>query len=168
MSHYQLAQLNIAAMKESLESPLMADFAANLERINALAEESPGFVWRLKDEEGDATSIRPFGGNILVNMSVWENVEALHDFAFKSAHVDILRRRREWFERIAEAYAVLWWIPRDHRPPVSEAAERMAHLKAYGPTAQAFTFKDVFLPPDASAQHMTAPADRVNLAETMD
>ncbi|MBI3524378.1 MAG: DUF3291 domain-containing protein [Betaproteobacteria bacterium] len=161
MSHHQLAQLNIAAMKDSLESPLMADFVANLERINALAEESPGFVWRLKDEDGDATAIRPFGENILVNMSVWESVEALHAFVFKSAHVDILRRRREWFERISEAYAVLWWVPRGHRPPVSEAAERIAHLKACGPTARAFTFKDAFPPPDASPQHKTMAFDNV-------
>ena len=86
MSQYQLAQLNIATMKESLESPSMADFVANMERIYALAESSPGFVWRLKDEEEEARGMRLFGEGVLINMSVWENVEALRDFVFKSAH----------------------------------------------------------------------------------
>jgi hypothetical protein len=151
MSRYQLAQLNIASMKEPLDSPSMADFVANLDRINQLAERSPGFVWRLQDEEGDATAIRPFGENILVNMSVWEDAASLSDFAFRSAHVEIMRRRREWFERMSEAYAVLWWVPHGHRPSVTEAAERLAYLRAHGPSAHAFTFKAAFPPPDGDA-----------------
>jgi hypothetical protein len=149
MFQYQLAQLNIATMKESLESPSMADFVANLGRINALAETAPGFVWRLKDEEGDATAIRPFGEQVLVNMSVWESVEALGAYAFRSAHVDILRRRREWFERMDEAYAVLWWVPRGHRPSVAEGSDRLSRLRELGPTALAFTFRNAFAAPDA-------------------
>ena len=151
MHKYQLAQLNTARMKEPLESPSMADFVANLDRINGLAEQSTGFIWRLKDEEGDATAIRPFGENVLVNMSVWKDVASLSHYAFKSAHVEIMRRRREWFEKMAEAYAVLWWVPHGHRPSTAEAAERLALLKRHGPSPQAFTFKESFLAPDVAA-----------------
>lgn len=109
---YHLAQLNIAKKKAPLESPEMADFVNNLERINTLAEQAPGFVWRLKDESGNATALaNPFGDEMIVNMSVWQSVDALREYAFKSAHVEIMRRRREWFERMDEAYAVLWWVP---------------------------------------------------------
>ena len=148
MSQYQLAQLNIATLLEPLESPRLADFVANLARINELAERSPGFVWRLMDEAGDATGIRTFGDNVIVNMSVWEDVASLHAFAFNSMHADILRRRREWFEHAAEAYAVLWWIRREHRPTAAEASERLASLRAHGPTSYAFTFKNNFPVPD--------------------
>ncbi len=149
--HYHLAQLNIATMREPLDSPLMADFVANLERINSLAESSPGFVWRLKDEHGAATTIRPFGDNVLVNMSVWESIEMLHAFAFRSAHKEIMQRRREWFERMGEAYAVLWWVPVNHAPSVEEAAERLAHLREHGPTPRAFVFSKTFSPPGEDA-----------------
>ena len=150
MSQYHLAQLNVATMKESLESPSMADFVAGLDRINALAESTPGFVWRLKDEVGNATAIRPFGEQVLVNVSVWESIAALADYAFRSAHVDFLRRRREWFERMEEAYVVLRWVPRGHRPSVAEAAGRLSRLREHGPTDQAFTFREAFAAPDAA------------------
>ncbi len=149
MSQYQLAQLNIATMKESKESPLMADFVANLERIYAIAESSPGFVWRLKDEEGEAAGMRLFGEGILINMSVWENIEALRDFVFKSAHLEVLRRRWEWFEKMTEAYVVLWWVPAGQPPTVWEAAEKLLHLRQCGPTNHAFTFRETFAVPDA-------------------
>jgi hypothetical protein len=152
MSQYELAQLNIALMKEPLESPGMADFVANLERINALAESSPGFVWRLKTDEGDATALRPLGDSTLVNMSVWENVAALNEYVYKSAHVEIMRRRKEWFERMREASIVLWWVPRGHRPSVAQAIERLELLRTQGPTADAFTFRKAFPPPDAQEQ----------------
>lgn len=148
MPQYQLAQLNIATLLEPLESPRLVDFVANLDRINELAEQSPGFVWRLKDDDGDATAIRPFGDNIVVNMSVWEDIESLHAYAFRSAHVEVLRRRKEWFENMAEAYAVLWWVPRDHRPTTQEAAERLESLRTQGSTADAFTFRKSFPAPD--------------------
>ena len=117
MSNYHLAQLNIAKAKEPLESPSMADFVNNLERINALAEQSLGFVWRLKAASSDATAIRPLGDDIIVNMSVWTDVASLSNYAFKSAHVEIMRRRNAWFERVAEANAVLWWVPNGHHHP---------------------------------------------------
>lgn len=149
MSNYELAQLNIALMRESLESPRMADFVANLDRINALAESSPGFVWRLQTEEGDATALRPLGDDTLVNVSVWRDVESLNKYVYGSAHVEIMRRRKEWFERMREAFVVLWWVPRGHRPTVAEAIARLELLRANGPTKDAFTFRRAFLPPDA-------------------
>jgi hypothetical protein len=150
MSQFELAQLNIALMKEPLESPAMADFVANLDRINALAESSPGFVWRLQTEEGDATALRPLGDETLVNVSVWRDVASLNQYVYGSAHVEIMRRRKEWFERMREAYVVLWWVPRGHRPSVTEAVARLELLRAQGPTAEAFTFRQAFRPPDAA------------------
>ena len=149
MSNFELAQLNIAVMKAPLESPAMADFVANLDRINALAEAAPGFIWRLQTEEGDATALRPLGDNVLVNMSVWQDVAALNRYVYRSAHVEVMRRRKEWFERMAEAYLVLWWVPRGHRPTIDEASARLALLRAHGPTPRAFNFRNAFAPPDA-------------------
>jgi len=148
MARYELAQLNIATMKEPLDSPVMADFVANLDRINALAESSPGFVWRLQTEQGDATALRPLGDNVIVNMSVWESVEHLNQYVYRSDHAGILRRRRDWFERMSEAFFALWWVKQGHRPTVAEAVARLEHLRAHGPTAEAFTFRVNFPAPD--------------------
>lgn len=149
MSTYELAQLNIATMNEPLDSPGMADFVANLDRVNALAEGSPGFVWRLQTEEGDATAVRPMGNDVLVNMSVWRDVESLNKYVYGSAHVEIMRRRKEWFQRMKDAYLVLWWVPRGHRPTVQEAIAKLERLRQAGPTEAAFTFRRVFPAPDA-------------------
>jgi hypothetical protein len=152
MSAYELAQLNIGIIKGPMDSPLMAQFAANLARINALADTSPGFVWRLQTADGDATAIRPFENqNQLLNMSVWRDVESLQRYVYQSAHVQIMRRRREWFERMSAAYFVLWWVPRGHRPSVAEAIARLDALRAKGPGPEAFTFREVFPAPDAPA-----------------
>jgi hypothetical protein len=151
MSNYQLAQLNIAALKAPLDSPELKDFVDNLDRINALADGSPGFVWRLKGDGNDATSLRPLGEEIIVNMSVWRDIAALRDFVYRSGHVEIMRRRREWFTRMADAYMVLWWVPAGHEPTVAEAAERLTQLREQGPTAQAFTFGEAFSAPDVLA-----------------
>ena len=144
---YELAQLNIATLREPLDSPKMADFVANLERINALAEAAPGFVWRLQTEQGDATGLRPMGEDILVNLSVWTDVESLSAFVYRSAHGEIMRRRKEWFERTADAYVVLWWVPAGQRPTPREAEARLAHLRRHGASAEAFTFRQAFAPP---------------------
>ena len=149
MSAYELAQLNVALMKEPLESPTMADFVANLDRINALAESSPGFVWRLKTEDGNATALRPLGEDTLVNVSVWKDVNSLNRYVYQSAHVEIMRRRKEWFERTREAYVVLWWVRKGHRPTVPEAIAKLDLLRAKGPTEDAFTFRRAFRAPDA-------------------
>jgi uncharacterized protein DUF3291 len=150
MSSYELAQLNIAVMKEPLESPAMVDFVTSLERINALAESSPGFVWRLKTEAGDATALRPLGAETLVNMSVWRDVESLSQYVYRSAHVEVMKRRREWFHRMGEAFLVLWWVRKDRRPSMEEAVAKLELLRVNGPTAEAFTFRHAFPAPEAT------------------
>jgi hypothetical protein len=148
MASFHIAQLNIARALAPLDTPQMADFMNGLARINALAEESPGFVWRLQDDVGDATSIRPFDDDrIIVNMSVWESVDALFQYAYYSTHVEFFRRRAEWFDKAAEAMVVLWWIPAGHLPDVEEAKQKLFHLRAHGPTPHAFTFRQRFDPP---------------------
>ncbi|MDJ0928992.1 MAG: DUF3291 domain-containing protein [Gammaproteobacteria bacterium] len=144
---YELAQLNIAAMTQPLESPGMAEFVANLERINALAEGSPGFVWRLQTDEGDATALRPFGDDMLVNMSVWQDLDSLKDYVYNTAHAEIMRRRREWFDRLSQAYLVLWWVPQGHRPTIEEAQHKLVLLRDNGPTVDAFNFGHPFSAP---------------------
>lgn len=147
MSSYHLAQLNIAKMKYPAEAPEMADFMNNLDRINALAEQSPGFIWRLQTEEGDATGIDFFGPDILVNMSVWKDSKSLHEYVYRTSHAQIMSRRKEWFERFENSYTVLWWIPEGHIPTLGEANDRLELLRAVGPTVEAFTFKQDFSMP---------------------
>ncbi|HEY2396146.1 MAG TPA: DUF3291 domain-containing protein [Rudaea sp.] len=151
MPKFELAQVNIATMKFPLDSPAMAEFVASLDPINALAEGSSGFVWRLKDDGGNATGYRPLGANVLFNMSVWLDVASLRDYAFWSAHGEVMRRRREWFEPMTAANAALWWIDRGHRPTIAEAIERLEHLRASGPSPGAFTFRRAYPAPDAGA-----------------
>ena len=144
-----LAQVNIGRIKEPLDSATMSGFVARLDEINALADGSPGFVWRLQTEEGNATYLRPYGDDrILVNMSVWESLEALVAFVYRSPHVELLRQRHEWFEKFEGVYAALWWVPAGHRPSVDEAKKRLLRLAEAGPTPFAFTFRIPF-PPDA-------------------
>lgn len=160
MSAFQLAQLNIGVALGPMDSPVMADFMANLDRINALADESPGFIWRLQTEEGNATAISPFDDNTIVNMSVWEDVAALNHYTYKTAHVEILKRRKEWFERMKEQHMVLWWVASGHRPTVDEALERLEHLRTHGPSPHAFSFHRNFPAPDAvPEQSAPVPGD---------
>jgi len=112
-------------------------------------ESSPGFVWRFETEEGNATALRPLGEDVLVNFSVWRDVESLNKYVYKSAHAEIMRRRKEWFERMREAWVVLWWVPKGHRPTVAEAIAKLELLREKGLTEEAFTFKRAFPPPDA-------------------
>jgi hypothetical protein len=150
VSRYQLAQLNAGQTKGPLDSPLMAEFVANLDRINALADQSPGFVWRLQTEEGNATAIsNPLGEKVIINMSVWEDVTALNHYVYKTVHVEIMKRRNEWFERMQDSHFVLWWVEHGHRPSIAEAVERLEYLRAHGPTAHAFSFRHAHPAPDA-------------------
>lgn len=144
-----IAELNIATLAAPLDSPQLKDFVDWLDEINELADNSPGFVWRLQDENGDATSIRPFGDDVIVNLTVWESVEALYEYTYRSAHLPVLQRRREWFVRSTRPHMVLWWIDESARPTPAEAARRLAHLEEHGPTGHAFTFRNQF--PDTLA-----------------
>ena len=142
-----LAQVNISRLIEPIDSPLLADFVAQLDQINALAEQSKGFVWRLKDDNNDATALRVFDDEmIIINMSVWESVEDLKNFAFKTAHVGVMKDRNKWFEKPQTAALALWWISEGQTPTPQEAKERLASIDKSGTSAYAFTFRDVFLP----------------------
>ncbi len=146
MTEHHLAQLNIAQLKYAFDAPELVEFGARFEEINALADDSSGFVWRLQTEDGDATAIDYFGPEYLVNMSVWEDVESLHEYVYRTAHNEVMARRKEWFERMLEVYSVLWWIPAGTIPTIAEADQRLQSLRQNGPTAEAFTFKKMFPP----------------------
>ena len=141
----KLAQLNIALTKYALDAPEIKDFVDNLDLVNGIAESSEGFVWRLKDESGDATNIKAFDDpNMIVNMSVWDSVDSLKNFMFRTHHRDFMRRQNEWFHRLAEDTYVLWWVEDEHIPSLDEAIERLEHLREVGDTPYAFTFKTNF------------------------
>ena len=150
MTTWHLAELNVATLREPMEHPATADFADGLDPINALAEASPGFVWRLQDDSGNATNFTRDGDPLrILNLSVWESVDALRAFMYGDGHVEFMRRRREWFEAPVESHFVMWWVPAGHVPTIEEAEERLALLQAEGPTREAFTFLPTFDPPDA-------------------
>ncbi|WP_324788448.1 DUF3291 domain-containing protein [Streptomyces sp. H51] len=149
-----LAQLNVATLRHPLDDPRTAPFVELLDPVNAAAEGAPGFVWRLVEEgAADATGLRPAGENVIVNLTVWESPEVLWDFSYRSGHLEVMRRRREWFERHAEAHLALWWVPAGHLPTVGEALERLDHLRAHGPSPRAFTFASSYTAAEA-AQHL--------------
>jgi hypothetical protein len=142
---YELAQVNIARLKAPLDSPQLKDFVDNLDPVNADADAADGFVWRLQDDTGDATDIAVLGDSwLIINMSVWRDTDALTAYMYQGRHREMLARRREWFERVREAMAVLWWVPAGHRPTVAEAEERLLHLRTHGPTPYAFTLRTSF------------------------
>jgi len=138
-------------LRAALDSPALAAFVAALDPVNAIAEQAPGFVWRLKAADGNSTSIRIFDDDtLIVNMSTWRSLEMLTDYVYRGAHTAIMRRRREFALPIVEAYVALWWVPRGHVPTIAEAEERLRHLRAHGPTPFAFGVKTPFPPPGAS------------------
>jgi hypothetical protein len=145
---YYLAQVNIARMRAPLDDPLMQGFVARLDEINALADGSPGFVWRLQEPDGNATSIRAFDDDtIIVNMSVWESLDQLKSYVYRTDHGQVMRQRREWFEKFEGMYFALWWLPAGTTPTPAEARERLEHLARHGETPHAFTFRRPFGPP---------------------
>jgi len=148
MSGYHLAEVNIGTLRDAVDSPMIADFVANLARINALAEDQPGFVWRLTGEGDDATDIQPFENPLMaINLSVWTDPDSLAAFVYRTAHRDVMRRRAEWFEKM-ELFMCLWWVPIGHQPTPQEAIERLEILRQRGPSPDAFTFRQPFPAPD--------------------
>ncbi|WP_299531790.1 DUF3291 domain-containing protein [uncultured Streptomyces sp.] len=153
MNAFHLAQVNVGRLLAPLDSPLVADFVAQLPEINALADAAPGFVWRMVDGGGaDSTGLRPERDDdlMLINCSVWESVEALRDYTYRSEHLKVLARRREWFERLADYHHALWWVPAGHLPTVEEAMDRVALIRQVGEGPEAFTFRAPHPPPAAS------------------
>lgn len=143
MSFWQLAQVNIAKLLRPEGDPSVQEFFDNLDRVNVLAEQSDGFIWRLKEEDGgNATGIAVSPDpDLIINMSVWRDADALFDFTYKSAHTPVMAKRRKWFSRFEGAYQALWWVPAGHRPGIPEALSRLWMIDKFGPSPQAFTFK---------------------------
>jgi hypothetical protein len=158
---YHLAQLNIGRIRGPLDSPLMAGFTSMLDEVNSLADRSPGFVWRLDDgDEPGATALRPCGPDIIVNLSVWQTLDALRSFVYRDrAHLDLMRRRRQWFHPVTQPFVVLWWIPAGQLPGLDQALDRLDLLRRAGPGPLAFTFRDPHGPPvsDPSVSLSSAP-----------
>jgi hypothetical protein len=148
---WHLAQLNIGRLRAPVDDPATAEFMDNLDPVNALAEATPGFVWRLQTDEGNATSVRAFEDPLMIlNMSVWSSIEALADFTYRTAHASVLRQRRSWFEKPDQAILALWWVPAGHEPTPEEGIARLEHLRAHGPTPAAFTLRERFGPDEAA------------------
>ncbi|MEO8473789.1 MAG: DUF3291 domain-containing protein [Chryseolinea sp.] len=149
--NYHLAQMNIAKILAPLDNPIMKDFVDNLDRINGLAEASDGFVWRLKDESNSATNLRIFDDDmIIVNLSLWASVNALMTYIYKTDHAVFLKRKKEWFEKMPDAFMALWYIPENTTPTLAEAVARLEYLKAHGDTPYAFTFRKKYTSQDAT------------------
>jgi hypothetical protein len=151
---YHIAQVNIARMLAPIDEPIMADFVARLDEINTVAESTPGFVWRLKDDNDNATAIRVFDDDMLIiNMSVWESIDALYQYTYYSDHAQVYRRRTDWFSKMTTPHMVMWYVPAGHQPTPQEAKDKLAYMEQYGPTPLAFTFKQQF-----SVEEMLAAA----------
>jgi len=149
MTGYWLAQLNIAPAKDEMDSPVMQGFVSRLDEINALADCSDGFVWRLQTEKGDATSIREFDDAlVLVNLSVWEDLETLRQFVFRTLHAELIKNRAEWFRKMDTNHLVMWWIPHGHVPSVEEAKTKLEYIRQHGPTQEAFNLAKPFPTPE--------------------
>jgi len=148
---WHLAQVNIGRLVAPRGDPRVQPFFDALDEVNALAEQSPGFVWRLTGEGNNATDILPTADPLLlINMSVWEDAESLFQFVYRSAHTPVMVRRREFFERFEGSYQALWWIEVGTTPTINDALSRLWHLDRFGPTGHAFSFKKRFPPPGAS------------------
>ena len=151
MNAFHIAQLNVARALGTMDEPVMADFVARLAEINSLGDRSPGFVWRLQGEGG--TSVELAGSDdprYIVNLTVWESIEALYEFTYRSEHKTVFKRRFDWFERFGRPSVCLWWQPAGTIPTVQDAERRLRHLDEHGPTPEAFTFKRPFPAPDAA------------------
>jgi hypothetical protein len=158
MTGHHLAQLNVGILRFPIDDPRTHGFTAMLDTVNEIADHAPGFVWRLiEDGAKDATGVRTsLGADVLVNMSVWESRDALWSYVYRSGHLDVLRRRAEWFELPKAPFLVMWWIPAGHIPTVEEAVERLELLREHGSSPRAFGFKDTYTPEDAVSAQLTA------------
>ena len=159
MANFYIAQYNIARMRAPLDDAIMRSFIARLDELNHLADRTPGFIWRLAADDSDhATSIRIYEDDmIIVNMSTWDSIDALHAYAYRSDHGPAYAARHQWFEPQDGHTLVLWWVPSSHEPTALEGKERLELLQRVGPTAEAFTMKQRFPPPDASFRAANPP-----------
>jgi len=150
-TRHQLAQINIGRLVAPVDHPKIAGFLAQLAPVNALADAWPGFVWRLQSSYGNAMDIAYDGDRlIIVNMSVWDTVEALRDYVYRSHHLKVLRDRAKWFVKMDQPFACLWWVPAGHLPTVEEGRERLEHYRLHGATPYAFWFSQLYRPEEAA------------------
>jgi len=162
---FELAQVNVSRLLAPLGSPQLAAFMAALDEVNAEGDAAPGFLWRLQTEDGNATAVKAFGWDVagshgvIVNLTTWTSVEALAGFVFSGRHLEIMRQRRQWFHRAAEATTALWWVPSGHRPSTDEAEDRVQQLRRYGPSADSFTFRKPFSAPGQTATAVRSSDD---------
>ena len=157
---WHIAQLNVGRTLAPLDDPRLAGFVDRLDAVNALADSSPGFVWRLQDDAGNATNIKVTDDpQFIINLSVWRTIEELSAFVYGGAHTKVLTQRGSWFEAPAGPHVVLWWVPAGHQPTPAEALERLDHLANHGPTARAFTFNEPYPPPAESEQGVSDAVD---------
>ena len=149
MEQFQLAQINVAKMKGvNIDDPVMKEFTDNLDTVNALAEISEGFVWRLKEESNNATGLNPYQDpTIIINISVWRDIPSLQQFTYRSFHAEFLKRRREWFLNYGKVYMAMWWVPIGEFPTIEQAMDRLEHFTRNGPSQYAFSFKNHFSMP---------------------
>lgn len=149
MAEYQLAEINIARMKGvTIDDPIMKEFVDNLDKVNEIAENSDGFVWRLKDEDNNATNFNPYNDEqIIVNYSIWESIETLEHFMYKTFHTEFLRRRKEWFQTFGQVTTAMWWIKKGQIPDISEAMEKLDYLQKNGASEIVFDLKQKFPKP---------------------
>ena len=145
---YQLAQINVARMiGVNIDDPIMKEFVDNLNRVNELAENSPGFIWRLKDDSNNASNFNPFiDEQVIINISVWKDIESLENFTYKTFHTDFLKKK--WFYKYGKAHFAIWWIKEGKHPSIEESIEKIEHLQLNGPSEKAFNFKDKFKEPN--------------------
>ena len=164
---FEIAQVNVSRLLAPLDSTLLAPFVSALDEVNAEGDRAPGFVWRLQTESGNATDVEGFGWDVaeshgvIVNLTTWSNVQSLSDFIFSGRHLEIMRRRREWFHPVVEATTALWWVPVGIRPTVVEAEDRVQHLRSHGPTERAFTLRRHYPAPDATSRIIQVDDDRL-------
>jgi hypothetical protein len=162
MSAYDIAQLNVGRTVAPVEHARLADFVGWLDEINALADRSPGFVWRLQGDNGNNTDLKVSADPLfIVNLSTWESIEDLYEFTYRSSHKTVFARRFDWFERREGPNQVMWWLPKGTFPDVTDAVRRLERLAELGPTPEAFTFKERFSPPEASIS-WPQPNSRLN------
>jgi hypothetical protein len=150
MNEYHLAEINIARMKGvDINDPIMKEFVDNLDKVNAIAESSEGFVWRLKDESNNATDLNPYNDvQVIINISVWETIESLETYMYKTFHSDFLKRRKEWFQSFGKVSTALWWVPKGHYPTIEEAVEKLDYLQKNRPSEKVFDLKRRFARPE--------------------
>ena len=152
MNPYQLAEINIARMKGvNISDPVMQEFVDNLARVNGIAEQSEGFIWRLKDDNDNATQLNPYNDEqVIINVSVWESFETLEHFMYRTVHSDFLKKRKEWFHRFGKVYTAMWWIKAGAYPTVAEAVQQLDYLQQHGASPKVFDFRNRFAPPSAN------------------